>query len=67
MVFLTWKPLKSTERSAIARHGDSWKRIFNCRIRGPNGQDVLITSPDGKDLRWIYNHQITGAKQCATS
>lgn len=63
MVQLKWKPLKNTERTAISRHGESWKWLFLHHGRGPQGQDVLITSQDGSDLRWIFGHQIKGAEK----
>ena len=56
MTLIQWTPVKNTERTAIAKHGDVWQLM-----EAPWSKDAtrhLITSPDKADLRWIGSEQV---------
>jgi len=57
MKLIKWKPVKQSQVSAIKNHGDLWQFIR------ADALNTLITSIDGKDLRWISNSQITAVEE----
>ena len=57
---ITWRPVRNTERSAVARHGNVWQTVRKDLFRG--APSWLITSPDLVDLRWIGEDQVLHAE-----
>lgn len=56
MAKVQWVPKKNTEKTARNKHGE--KTPWDVLRQNERG-NILIQSPDGKDLRWIEPHQVT--------